>query len=96
MFLLASTWCIHTVVLTLPQLRKIPERSDFHLIDNLSVAVIAFAGCMLLSLSVDDIFLPRYVNCSTVSSEKNIQYGNEITVGQKINIKKRFFYIQVS
>ena len=35
------------------------ERSDFYMMDNLSVAVHAFARHMLLSLSVDEILLLR-------------------------------------
>ena len=41
------------------------EISDFQLVDNLSVAVYAFPMCMLMSLSVDEILLPRYMNWST-------------------------------
>ena len=41
------------------------ERSDFHLIENLSRAVHAFAIRMLTSISVDDMLLPRLVNWST-------------------------------
>ena len=38
--------------------------SDFHSIDNPLIAVHAFAHRMLTLLSVDEILLPRYVNCS--------------------------------
>ena len=41
------------------------ERSDFHMIDNLSKAVHAFAMHNLTLISVDEILLPRYVNWST-------------------------------
>ena len=41
------------------------DRSDFHLIDSLSVAVDAFARRILISLSVDETLLPRYLNLST-------------------------------
>ena len=40
-------------------------RSDFHMTDNLFVASHAFPIHALISLSVDEILLPRYVNCST-------------------------------
>ena len=40
-------------------------RSDFHMIDDLFVADHAFPIHVLTSLSVDEILLPRYVNCST-------------------------------
>ena len=68
--LLMSRWCIHTVVLTQPQLGRNPvlffaERSDFHMIDNLSIAVHPLAMHMLPLFSVDEILLPRYVNLST-------------------------------
>ena len=41
------------------------DRSDFHKIDNLSIAVHAFVRCMLSSLSADEILLPSYVNLSS-------------------------------
>ena len=37
-------------------------RSDFSMIDNLSITVHAFAWCILMSLSVDEIQLLRCVN----------------------------------
>ena len=39
-------------------------RSDFHLIDNLSITFYTFTKCMLTSLSVDEVLLPRYVDLS--------------------------------
>ena len=41
------------------------ERSDFYMIDNLSITVHAFTRRMFISLSVDEILLPRYLNWST-------------------------------
>ena len=41
------------------------DRSDFYFINNLSIAVKAFTGCTLTSLSIDEILLSRYVNRST-------------------------------
>ena len=41
------------------------DRFDFHMINNLSIAVHAFASCVLISFSVDEILLPRYINLST-------------------------------
>ena len=38
------------------------ERSDFQMIDNLSVAVYAFIRLMLTSLSLNEILLLSYVN----------------------------------
>ena len=40
-------------------------RADFHKIDYLSIAVHIFTRQMLISLSVDEILLPRYLNLST-------------------------------
>ena len=52
-----TTWKKSCFILT--------ERSDFHLIDYLSIAVHPFAMLMMISLSVDEMFLPRYMNWST-------------------------------
>ena len=41
------------------------DRSDFHMIDNLSIAVHAFTSYILMSFSVDKMLLPRYMNLST-------------------------------
>ena len=41
------------------------DRLDNHIIDNLSIAVHTFAKRTLVSLSVDEILLLRYVNFST-------------------------------
>ena len=41
------------------------DRSDFHLIDNQSIAFHAFIRHMITSLSVDEMSLPRYGNWST-------------------------------
>ena len=41
-----------------------PERSDFPMIDNLSIAVHAFPMHILISLLIDEILRPRYVNWS--------------------------------
>ena len=71
---LASTWCIHRVVLTKPQLERntvlFYDRSDFYMAENLPKAIDVFAMRMLTSFSVDEILLPRYGNWSTVN--KNI------------------------
>ena len=40
------------------------DRSYFHMINNLSIAVHASASCLLMSFSVDEMLLPRYVNLS--------------------------------
>ena len=40
-------------------------RSDFHMVDNMSMTVQALSMRLLMSFSVDDISLPRYVKCST-------------------------------
>ena len=41
------------------------ERSDFHRVDILSIAVHTFRMCMVTSLSVDEVLLPSYVNWFT-------------------------------
>ena len=40
------------------------QRSDFQIIGNLSIAVHVFHMHLLKSLLVDEILLPKYVNCS--------------------------------
>ena len=35
------------------------DKSDFHMTDNLSIAVNAFVSRMLMSFSVDETLLPR-------------------------------------
>ena len=37
---------------------------DFHMINNLSIAVHAIAKCLLMSFSVDEMLLPMYVDLS--------------------------------
>ena len=41
------------------------DRYDFHMIDKQSTAFYVFARCMLISLSVDEMLLPKYVNLFT-------------------------------
>ena len=41
------------------------DRSDFYIIDNLTLAVHVFTKHLLISLSVDEALLPRYGNMST-------------------------------
>ena len=52
----ATTWKKSCFILS--------ERSDFPMINNWTVAVYAFTKCMLISLSVGEILLLRYVNWS--------------------------------
>ena len=54
---IATTWKTSSFDLT--------ERLDFQIIDSQSIAVHAFLTCLLTSLSVDKILLPRYVNLFT-------------------------------
>ena len=74
--LLAFTWCIHIAVSIRPLLGKmrfiLSVRSDFHMTDNLSIAVDAFATHVLLSVSVDETLLPWYVNLSTCFRESSL------------------------
>ena len=65
-----SKWCNHRVVLTRLQLGRIPffilsEKSDFYVVDNLSIVVYALPMLILTLLSVDEILLPMYMNWST-------------------------------
>ena len=41
------------------------DKSDFHMISNLSIAITALASCMLMSFSVEETLIQRYVNLST-------------------------------
>ena len=41
------------------------DKSDFHVINNLLIAVYAFASPILMLFSVDEMLLPRYVILST-------------------------------
>ena len=41
------------------------EGSDFNIVDKLSIAVYTLTRLMLISLSGDEIMLPRYMNSST-------------------------------
>ena len=49
------------------------NRSDFHMIDSLLISVHAFARRVLMSLSVDEILLPRYMNFSTNLRELSLR-----------------------
>ena len=44
---------------------SLSDKSDFHMIDNLSIVVHAFARRILMSFSVDETLLPRYMNLFT-------------------------------
>ena len=63
-------WCNHTVVLTQLPLRRFPVLfyhidQIFNMVINLSIAVPALPIHMLISFSVDEILLLRYMNGST-------------------------------
>ena len=45
------------------------DRSDFHKTDNLSIAVHTFTSRVLMSISVDEMLLPRLVNLFTSFKE---------------------------
>ena len=79
----ASMWCIHTAVLTRPLLGKklrfiLSDRYDFHMTDSLSIAIHAFATCVLMSFLVDKTLLPRKVNLFT--SFRDIPFSVEISL----------------
>ena len=62
---LAYTWRIHIVVLTQKMRFNKSDRSDFHMTDNLLIAVHVFASRMLMSFSVDRTLLPMEVKLTT-------------------------------
>ena len=49
------------------------NRSDFYMIDSISIAIHVFARHILLSLSIDETLLPRCVNLSINFSELQIR-----------------------
>ena len=51
------------------------HRSDFHMIDILSIAVYVFARRILMSFSVDETPIPRYMNLSIIQ-RNTIQSGH--------------------
>ena len=62
--------CIHIAELTQLLLGKklhfiLSNKFDLHIINNLSTAVHAFASSILMSFSVNEMLLLRYVNLST-------------------------------
>ena len=58
-----------SIIVTTAALKKslliLSNRSDFYMIDKLSIAVHAFVKHNVTSISVDETLLPRYVNFST-------------------------------
>ena len=52
------------------------DRSDFHMIDSLSIAVHSFMRRILTSLLADETLLPRYVNSSTNFKEPPFRVKN--------------------
>ena len=60
--------CIPTVILKQLQLGRsfiLSVRPDFYMMNKLSVPIHAFIRYMLISVSVDEILLPRYIDCFT-------------------------------
>ena len=56
------------------------QRSYFHMVDNLSIAVHAFPMCRSISLSIAELLLPKYMNWFTdftglTSNEKLAPFG---------------------
>ena len=67
---LVSMWCIHIVVWTVLLFGKqsrfiLSDGSNFYMIDNLLIAVHAFARRILTPLSVYEMLLLRYVDWSS-------------------------------
>ena len=75
---IVSKWCNNMILLTCLELRKCSilfnQRSDFHIVLNLSIAVSALPVCMLTLFSVDEILLPRHTNCS--SNFRGLSFNN--------------------
>ena len=59
------------------------DRSDFHVIDNLLIAIHVFTRHILMSLSVDEMLLPRYVTRRFTLGMATIQ-GKENSVFKPI------------
>ena len=57
---LASKWYIYTTTAGKKSDFILSEKSDFHMIDNLSIAVHRFIICILTSFSVDKILLSTW------------------------------------
>ena len=62
---LNSKRCNHTRVLTRLQFFIFAERSEFHVVVNLSIAIHTLPMCIMTSLSVNEILLPRYMSWSS-------------------------------
>ena len=52
------------------------ERSEFYMVNNLSIVVNTVPMYMLTSLSIDEILLPRYMNWST--NFKSLLFNKEM------------------
>ena len=57
-----SRWCIYTATFCKKSLFILSEWSNINMINNLSIAEHDFATHMLISLSVNEILLPGYMN----------------------------------
>ena len=74
--LCASMWGIHREVLTQPQLGRNPVL--FNRTDQVSVWSIPFARRMLISPSVDEILLPRYINLLVILEALRLKPMNSV------------------
>ena len=62
------------------------DKSDFHMIDNLLIAVHAFASCTMMSFSVDETLIPRYMNFSISIQRATIQCGDVSSLIKKTHL----------
>ena len=96
---LKCNWCKVTIVLTSLQFGRITillnQRSSFHKVNNLSIAAIVLPMGMLISLSFDDILLPRYMNRFAnfrgLSFNEEIGHGADYTDGLELFVKAESF-----
>ena len=88
--LLAPRWCIHTVVPTQLQFGRnsflFYLRSDFCMINNLSIAVHTFAIHMLTLLSVDEILVMMYCTLLKIFLQGDILNKYCISCGWDLNL----------
>ena len=70
------------------------ERPDFHIVDNLSIAVHGLPMHMLISLSVDKILLPSYFNLSIAENALTMRMLILLSV-DKI-LRPRYFNLSIA
>ena len=61
------------------------ERSDFNIVDNLLIAIDAFAMRMVTSISIDEILLLRYVKRSTNFRDLHLEVKMGPSISKRMN-----------